>query len=81
MVGADTLYHIHRKLEDIMTSPQSDTCFVGVAILAIGDLFQLQKVPQAHMFDLPSDAYAKFYGSLCQENFQLVELTDDASQG
>ncbi len=43
--------------------------------MAVGDLFQLQPVRQAHVFDLPSDAYAKLYGSLWQENFQLMELT------
>ncbi len=76
MVGADTLFHIHRRLEDLMQTSQSDTCFGGVGILAVGDLFQLQPVRQAHVFDLPSDAYAKLYGSLWQENFQLMELTE-----
>ncbi len=80
MVGADTLYHIHRRLQDIMKAGQDDTCFGDISILAVGDLFQLQPVRQGHVFDLPSDAYAKLYGSLWQENFQLFELTQTMRQ-
>ena len=52
MVGADLLYRIHRRLQDITGS--SDR-FGGVSILAVGDLFQLQPVGQNHVFGLPSD--------------------------
>lgn len=52
MVGADLLYHIHRRLQDI--TGRSDR-FGGVSILAVGDLFQLQPVGQNHVFGLPSD--------------------------
>ncbi len=35
MVRADTLYYIHRRLEDIMKTSQNDTCFGGIGILGI----------------------------------------------
>ena len=56
MVGADLLYHIHRRLQDI--TGKSDR-FGGISILAVGDLFQLQPVGQNHVFGLPSDRLAK----------------------
>ncbi len=63
-----------------MASGQNDTCFGDVSILAVGDLFQLQPVRQGHVFDLPSDPYARLYGSLWQEHFQLFELTQTMRQ-
>ncbi|KAI8492052.1 hypothetical protein Bbelb_304250 [Branchiostoma belcheri] len=80
MVGADLLYHIHRRLQDISGNPDPDTRFGGVSILAVGDLFQLQPVGQNHVFALPSDSYAKLHGSLWEENFRLMELTESMRQ-
>ena len=79
MVGADILYQIHRRLEDIMAST-GDTRFGNVSILAVGDLYQLQPVLQNHVFASPRDDYARLHGSLWQENFQLVELTESMRQ-
>lgn len=42
MVGADLLYHIHRRLQDICGNSHPDSRFGGARILAVGDLFQLQ---------------------------------------
>ena len=80
MVGSDLLYHIHRRLEDIMGKNDSDSRFGGVSILAVGDLFQLQPVQQKYIFDSPSDSYAKLHGSLWEESFQLIELTESMRQ-
>ena len=80
MVGADLLYHIHRRLEDITGKSGPDTRFGDVSILAVGDLYQLQPVGQNHIFSLPSDHYAKLHGSLWEENFQLIELTESMRQ-
>lgn len=55
MVGADLLYHLHLRLQDITGICDSNTRFGGVSILAVGDLFQLQPVGQKHIFALPSD--------------------------
>ncbi|XP_078619175.1 uncharacterized protein LOC144886422 [Branchiostoma floridae x Branchiostoma japonicum] len=80
MVGADLLYHLHRRLQDICGSSNPDSRFGGVSILAVGDLFQLQPVRQNHVFSLPSDNYAKLHGSLWEENFRMVELTESMRQ-
>jgi hypothetical protein len=56
MVGADLLYHIHRRLQDI--TGKSDR-FGAISILAVGDFYQLQPVGQNHVFGLPSDRLVK----------------------
>ncbi|XP_078578075.1 uncharacterized protein LOC144862999 isoform X1 [Branchiostoma floridae x Branchiostoma japonicum] len=80
MLGSDHLYHTHRRLEDICGTCDPDSRFGGVSILAVGDLFQLQPVGQRHVFDLPSDSYAKLHGSLWEENFSMMELTECVRQ-
>ncbi|XP_066269843.1 uncharacterized protein [Branchiostoma lanceolatum] len=84
MVGADILYHVHRRLQDICGNSDPDTRFGGVSILAVGDLFQLQPVGQRHVFSEPSSDYAKLHakikGSLWVENFRMVELTESMRQ-
>ncbi|CAH1232472.1 PIF1 [Branchiostoma lanceolatum] len=84
MVGADILYHVHRRLQDICGNSDPDTRFGGVSILAVGDLFQLQPVGQRHVFSEPSSDYAKlhakFNGSLWEENFRMIELTESMRQ-
>ena len=80
MVGADLLYHIHRRLQDIIGISSADSRFGGISILAVGDLYQLQPVGQSHVFGLPSDSYARLHGSLWEENFQMIELTESMRQ-
>ncbi|XP_078621306.1 uncharacterized protein LOC144887780 [Branchiostoma floridae x Branchiostoma japonicum] len=80
MLGSDHLYHTHRRLEDICGTCDPDSRFGGVSILAVGDLFQLQPVGQRHVFDLPTDSYAKLHGSLWEENFTMMELTECVRQ-
>ena len=73
MVGADMLLTIHRRLCDIMGN---DDPFGRVSILAVGDLLQLPPVAQKAVYSLPSDGLAAMYGSLWQNLFQIVELTE-----
>ncbi|KAK4320893.1 hypothetical protein Pmani_008266 [Petrolisthes manimaculis] len=80
MVGADVLYHNHRRLQDITGRSDPDSQFGDVNILAVGDLFQLQPVGQNHVFGLPSDSYAILHGSRCEENFGFMELTKSMRQ-
>ncbi|XP_066265421.1 uncharacterized protein [Branchiostoma lanceolatum] len=79
MVGADILVHVHRRLEDIMGGC-SDTAFGNVSILAVGDLYQLQPVLQNHVFETPKGKYPQLYGSLWQESFNMVELSESMRQ-
>ena len=80
MVGSDLLYHIHRRLQEISGASGPDSRFGNVSILAVGDLYQLQPVGQGHVFQLPSDPYARLHGSIWKENFQLLELQQSMRQ-
>ncbi|XP_035683454.1 uncharacterized protein LOC118420666 [Branchiostoma floridae] len=79
MVGANILLQVHRRLEDIMGAG-TDTTFGNVSILAVGDLYQLQPVRQNYVFEPPSGRYAQLHGSLWQEGFNIVELTESMRQ-
>ena len=82
MVGADLLYDVHRRLQEITGNLNSR--FGGVSILAVGDLFQLQPVGQQYIFEDPSDIKTKLhntvFGSLWKENFKLIELEESMRQ-
>ena len=71
------LLEIHRRLQQIK-GVSSDIMFGGVSILAVGDLYQLPPVGQCAVFDRVTDSYARFYGSgsLWQEEFQMLELSE-----
>ena len=73
MVGADMLLTVHRRLCDIMCT---DEPFGGITVLAVGDLLQLPPVAQKNVFEPPRDEMTALYGSLWQNHFQLVELTE-----
>ena len=77
MVGTDQLLTIHRRLCDIMGNEDP---FGGVSVLAVGDLLQLPPVGKFPIFDLPTDETAALYGSLWQNHFQMIELTDIVRQ-
>lgn len=76
MVSADMLYYIHRRLEEIKGTKNSDTRFGNCSILAVGDLFQLKPVMAKQIFELPQNSYAKLHGSIWKEVFSLVELVE-----
>lgn len=80
MIGADLLYHIHCRLQDISGSSDPESRFGGVSILAVGDLFQLQPVQQNHVFGLPADCYGRLHDCLWQKNFTMIELTESMRQ-
>ncbi|KAI8500856.1 hypothetical protein Bbelb_216740 [Branchiostoma belcheri] len=65
---------------NISGTSNTDTRFGGISILAVGDLFQLQPVGQSHVFSPPSDRYARLRGSLWEENFKMMELTQTMRQ-
>ena len=80
MVGADLLYDIHCRLQDIKENTDPDLRFGGVSVLAVGDLYQLQPVAQKHLFSEPSDDYARLHGSIWKEKFKMFELTESMRQ-
>ena len=77
MVGTDMALSIHRRLCDIMGNQEP---FGGVSVLAVGDLLQLPPVGRYPIFDPPTDEMAALYGSLWQNHFQVIELTDIVRQ-
>ena len=75
MVGSDTLYYIHRRLDEIKGIQHLDSRFGNISILAVGDFFQLRPVKQGFVFSAPRDSYAVLHGSLWVEQFRCIELT------
>ena len=81
MVGANLLYFIHRRLQDIIGENTDESRFGNISILAVGDLYQLQPVCQPHVFSVPNTGdYARLHGSLWKEKFSLLELTKSMRQ-
>ena len=74
MVGADILYHIHRRLEEITGYTGPDVTFGNVTVIAVGDLYQLPPVCRNFVFDHPNDSYAQLADPLWYQ-FQLAELS------
>ena len=74
MVGADILYHIHRRLEEITGCTGPDVTFGNVTVIAVGDLYQLPPVCRNFVFDHPNDIYAQLADPLWYQ-FHLAELT------
>ena len=73
MVGSDMLLAIHRRLREIKGLEKA---FGGVSIFAIGDLYQLPPVCQPQVFDLPTGAMEMFQGSLWEDHFKVVQLSE-----
>ncbi|KAJ8048785.1 ATP-dependent DNA helicase PIF1 [Holothuria leucospilota] len=71
MVGSNLLIMIHKSLSYITGSTK---LFGNVAVLAVGDLYQLQPVRQKHVFLPPSDATAQF-AAIWQNSFKYFELS------
>ena len=75
MVGADMLYEIHKRLQQIK-GVLSDVLFGNVSILAVGGLYQLPCIGQSVLFSTVRDSYAQLYrsGSSHQDEFEMLEL-------
>ena len=78
MIGAETLYKIHMRLQEIKGLNYSDTHFGNVTIIAVGDLYQLPPLKDKKVYDTPGSNYdpnlISLHGSLWQENFNFHEL-------
>lgn len=77
MVGSTMLYQIHKRLQQLMGT-SNETTFGNISILAVGDLYQLRPVGQAHVFAKVNDAYAQLHksGSLWKDEFTMLELDE-----
>ena len=78
MIGAETLYKIHMRLQEIKGLNYSDTRFGNVTIIAVGDLNQLPPLKDKKIYDIPGSNYdpnpISLHGLLWQENFNFNEL-------
>ena len=53
MIGAQTLYKIHMRLQEIKGLHYSNTRFGNVAIIGVGDLYQLPPLKDKKIYDTP----------------------------
>ncbi len=80
MIGANTLYQVHRNLEEIKNRlPWEDTRFGNTTVIGIGDHYQLPAFKDHKVFEAAgspdSDTPVFLHGSIWKENFKLHELT------
>ena len=78
MIGAETLYKIHMRLQEIKGHNYSNTRFGNVTIIAVGDLYQLPPLKDKKIYDTPGSGYDPnpicLHGLLWKENFHFHEL-------
>ena len=78
MIGAETLYKIHMRLQEIKGLNYSDTRFGNVTMIAVGDLYQFPPLKDKKIYDILGSNYdpnpISLHGSLWQENFNFHEL-------
>ena len=57
--------------------------FGGVGLLAVDDLYQITPILQPQVFEAPNNCYAQFYksGSLCKDEFQMIEFDEKCGRG
>ena len=78
MIGAETLYKIHMRLQEIKGLNYLDTRFGNVTIIAVGDLYQIPPLKDKKIYDTPGSNFdpnlISLHGSLWQEIFNFHEL-------
>ena len=78
MIGAQTLYKIHMRLQEIKGLHYSNTRFRNVTIIAVGDLYQLPPLKDKKIYDTPGTGDDPnpicLLQSLWEENFYFHKL-------
>ena len=73
MVGAETLYKIHMRLQEIKRLQYTNSRFGNVTIIAVGDLYQLPPFKDKKIYDIPGGKHdptpITLHGSLWKEKF------------
>ena len=84
MIGAQTLYKIHMRLQEIKGLHYSNTWFGNVTIIAVGDLYQLPLLKDKKIYDTPGTGDDPnpicLHQSLWKENFYFHELKNVVRQ-
>ena len=82
MVSSDSLYHIHKRMKDILGFP--DDLFGGRAIVMLGDLMQLKPVKGSEIYGKPKSPHNKaLYNSTDSiwAKMEVVTLSTNFRQG
>ena len=78
MIGAQTLYKIHMRLQEIKGLHYSNTRFGNVTIIAVGDLYQLPPLKEKKIYDTPGTGDDPnpicLHRSLWKEHFYFHKL-------
>ena len=74
MIGAQTLYKIHMRLQEIKGLHYSNTRFGNVTIIAVGDLYQLPPLKDKKIYDTFGSGDDPNPVCLWKENFYFHEL-------
>ena len=73
MIGAQTRYKIHMRLQEIKGLHYSNSWFGNVTIIAVGDLYQLPPLKDKKIYDTPGTGDDPnpvcLHQSLWKENF------------
>ena len=72
MVGNTTLLHIHQRLKEIFGTASSQL-FMGISIIAVGDLCQLPPIHKMFVFD--DYKYDCYIIRLSPMEIKIIELT------
>ena len=73
MVGHRMFTLIHKRLQEIMSSPAP---FGGVSVIAVGDLYQLKPVLDGHIIANQAVGYGALACNLWTDHFKLFELQE-----
>ena len=82
LLGADMLYKIHLRLQEILQVDHPDG-FAGITIVLVGDLLQLAPVKAKYIFEIPKNLHFKAYhqANPLWQKFEPMILTQNHRQG
>ena len=82
LLGADMLYKIHLRLNEILQMDSPDG-FGGVSIILVGDLLQLAPVKAKYIFEIPRNPHFRAFHEVSSlwSTFEPMILQENHRQG
>ena len=82
LLGADMLYKIHLRLNEIRNLPKAKP-FGGISVILVGDLLQLAPVKAKYIFDAPLNQHFKAAHDVepLWQDFEPMILSHNHRQG
>ena len=82
LLGADMLYKIHLRLNEIRNLPEAKP-FAGISVILVGDLLQLAPVKAKYIFDAPLNQQFRPYHDVAPlwQSFDPMVLSHNHRQG